>query len=31
MGVHSIVWIFATSAALISRARWKISSSGHRG
>ena len=27
-GVHSTVWIFAISAALISRARWKISSSG---
>jgi hypothetical protein len=26
-GVHSTVWIFAISAATISRARWKISSS----
>jgi len=30
-GVHSTVWIFATSAALIRRARWKISSSDHCG
>ena len=26
-GVHSTVWIFAISAATMSRARWKISSS----
>ena len=26
-GVHSTVWIFAISAALTSRARWKTSSS----
>ena len=30
-GVHSTVWIFASSAALISRARWNSSSSDHDG
>jgi hypothetical protein len=30
-GVHSIVWIFASSAALINRARWNSASSSHCG